>query len=90
MGQALTNYSDKGEVRDVRVFCLRATMINIVGKIMLPDIPRDCQDEYAATHSKFRRGEKSVVFAVVSVEEEMLRKRVNVNACRAGDGCGGC
>jgi hypothetical protein len=80
MGQALTDYSDKGEVRDARVFCLKATMINIVGKIMLPDIPHSCQDEYAATRPETRKGEKRVVFAAVSAKGAVAAARVNVNA----------
>jgi hypothetical protein len=50
----------------MRAFCLKATMINIVGKFMLPDIPRGCQDEYAATRFKAQNEGKSLAFAEIS------------------------
>jgi hypothetical protein len=56
-------------------------MINIVGKIMLPDIPHGCQDEYAAIRSVDRARGKTLVFTGISGQGRPLAARVNLNTC---------
>jgi hypothetical protein len=54
-------------------------MINIVGKVMLADIPRGCQDEYAAVPVETRRGEVSRISTWSYGERPAVTIRVNLN-----------
>jgi hypothetical protein len=54
-------------------------MTNIVGKIMLTDMPRGCQDEYAAICRMAQTGAKSPVFTGIFGKERWLTLHVNLN-----------
>jgi hypothetical protein len=60
-------------------------MINIVGKVMLTDSTRGCQDEYAATLPVSRTDTKNLVFAMVSGQGGTIKARVNLNVRAAGE-----
>ncbi len=60
-------------------------MINIVGKVMLADIPRGCQDEYAAIFVKTPAGGVSPGFAGISGNQTAATIHVNLNRGAAGD-----
>ena len=59
-------------------------MINIVGKVMLADIRRSCQDEYAPPRYEAQGDEISCAFTVVSGKWGRMTGHVNLNATGAG------
>jgi hypothetical protein len=63
-------------------------MFVIVGKIMLTDIPRSCQDEYAATRGTTRKEMKRGVFAVIFRKGRALTVHVNLNTGGAATAVG--